>query len=323
MNSATRPSSSSQGRDDTGSTSKLGNLRQWQPACPVRASLLVCHGMAEHGARYARLATALNTQGIAVYAPDLRGHGPNAQHQLGQLPGGWAALEEDLASWLRALREYKPDLPVILLGHSMGSYLAQGLVLQHPALVDALILSGSNAHPPALSRIGCLAAAIEGCLRAESAPAQTLGKLSFGQFNKAFAPNRTEFDWLTRDPAEVDAYIRDPLCGFTLTANYWRGLFTTLLRIAEPKQLARISPELPTLILGGAQDPVSAGKGLPKLHARLQQAGLKRLELRVYPEARHEVFNEINREQITRETLDWILATLSLDSIGNPADENA
>jgi len=304
-------------------TPDLDQLRQWHPQAPSRASVLICHGMAEHGGRYARLAAALNAQGISVYAPDLRGHGPAAQARAGQLPGGWPAMEEDLRRWLAAIRKRKPDAPLVLLGHSMGSYLVQGLLLQHSALVDAVILSGSNAHPPALSRVGRFAAAIERTLRADDAPAQTLGKLSFGQFNKAFTPNRTDFDWLSRDPVEVDAYVNDPLCGFTLTADYWHDLFTTLLRIADVKQLRKIRPDLPVLIIGGDQDPVSAGNGLHKLQSRLQQAQLKQVELRLYPQARHEVFNEINREQVARETLDWIMATLSLDRIGKPTDENA
>ncbi|MEH6492792.1 alpha/beta hydrolase [Halopseudomonas sp.] len=301
----------------------LDLLRQWHPQTRSRANLLICHGMAEHGGRYARLAAALNAQGVSVYAPDLRGHGPAAGGALGQLPGGWPALESDLQQWLNAIRARDTHAPLILLGHSMGSYLVQGFLLQHSALVDAVILSGSNAHPPALSRVGRLAAALERALRADTAPATLLGKLSFGQFNKAFTPNRTDYDWLSRDADEVDAYVNDPFCGFTLTADYWHGLFTTLLRIADPEQLRKIRPDLPVLIIGGDQDPVSAGDGLRKLQSRLQQAQLKQVELRLYPQARHEVFNETNREQVTRETLDWIMATLSLDSIGNPADENA
>lgn len=304
-------------------TRDLNMMPQWQPADRIRANLIICHGMAEHGARYARLAKALTRQGIAVYAPNLRGHGPDAASQLGQLVGGWAALEADLLHWVQSVRSLCPDTPLILLGHSMGSYLVQGFLLQHSALIDAVILSGSNAHPPGLSRVGRLAARIEGLMRADGAAAETLGKLSFGQFNKAFTPNRTEFDWLSRDPAEVDAYINDPMCGFTLSADYWQELFSTLLRIANREQLQHIRPTLPLLIMGGDADPVSAGHGLRKLQQRLQQAQLKKVELLLYPQARHEVFNEINRDQVTSDMLSWIMTTLSLDSLGNPADENA
>lgn len=313
MNSASRPGDSA--------TIGLEQLPQWHPKRPPRANMIICHGMAEHGARYARLALSLNSAGIAVYAPNLRGHGPQAQ--LGQLPGGWAVLESDLLYLVNGVRATGPTIPLILLGHSMGSYLVQGFLLQHSNLIDAVILSGSNAHPPALSRIGHLAARIEGSLRAADAPAMTLGKLSFGQFNKAFAPNRTDFDWLSRDAAEVDAYINDPFCGFTLTAAYWRGLFTTLLRIADPKQLGKVRATLPVLIIGGEDDPVSAGNGLRKLLERLQQARLKQVELLLYPQARHEIFNEINRDQVTADTLSWIMTTLSLNSLRNSADENA
>ncbi|MEH6688446.1 MAG: alpha/beta fold hydrolase [Halopseudomonas sabulinigri] len=313
------------------SASKAGNpamtdlvhAPQWHPQGSVRANIIICHGMAEHGARYARLASNLTREGIAVYAPNLRGHGPQAEAKPGQLPGGWLTLESDLLHWVNEVRALYPDAPLMLLGHSMGSYLVQGFLLKHSALIDAVILSGSNAHPPTLSWFGRIAAQIEGRLRAPDAPAQTLGKLSFGQFNKAFAPNRTEFDWLSRDTAEVDAYINDPLCGFTLTATYWRGLFSTLLRIADKQQLANIKAGLPILIIGGENDPVSAGDGLRKLQQRLQQAQLQRVELVLYPQARHEIFNEINKDQVTSDTLNWIMTTLSLNTIENPADENA
>jgi len=301
----------------------LDQQPQWQPEVRTRASMIICHGMAEHGNRYARLARCLAREGIAVYAPNLRGHGPQARDTLGQLPGGWAALESDLLRAVTQVRALNPQAPMILLGHSMGSYLAQSFLLQHSALIDAVILSGSNAHPPALSRFGRLAAAIERRLRAENASARTLGKLSFGQFNQAFKPNRTEYDWLSRDPAEVDAYIDDPLCGFTLTADYWHELFGALLRIADQQQLKNLTKSIPILIVGGEHDPVSAGDGLLKLQQRLQQAQLKQVKLLLYPQARHEVFNETNRDQVTRDTLSWILTTLSLDSIRNPSDENA
>lgn len=287
-------------------------LHSWLPALqPVRAWIAISHGMAEHGGRYARLAEALNQQGYAVAALDQRGHGRSAEcgtrgHFADQ--DGWHKATGDIALMLAHCREQLPDLPLFLLGHSMGSYLVQGYLINNPATPDlaGVILSGSTAHPPMLSRFGLLAARLEGRLRGESVLATSMQRLSFGQFNQAFQPNRTDFDWLSRDPLEVDAYIQDPLCGFAVTARLWQDLFGGLLDIARRNRLAAIQRDLPLFIVGGGADPVSAGKGLLRLRQRLVDAGLTAVSLRLYDDARHELFNEINRDEVVSDLLEWL-----------------
>ena len=284
-------------------------VHHWLPEGQPVALVLISHGMAEHGARYTHLAEALVGRGYAAAALDQRGHGLSIQDgKRGHFSseGGWGRVTGDLLEVLEHLKSQFPDRPIHLLGHSMGSYIAQGFLLDHSHLVQTAILSGSNAHPPALSRFGRLVARAEGFLRGQDHPAPTMNRVSFGQFNRNFRPARTDFDWLSRDPEEVDAYINDPLCGFACTARLWQDLFGGLLAIADDQALKGIRKDLPILIVGGSADPVSAGSGLQKLQQRLQQAGLSRVELQLYPDARHEVFNETNRDQVVAQLIDWL-----------------
>ncbi|QHB29384.1 alpha/beta hydrolase [Pseudomonas monteilii] len=136
--------------------------------------------------------------------------------------------------------------------------------------------------------------------------------LSFGSFNKAFKPNRTAFDWLSRDPAEVDLYVNDPLCGFRCSNQLWLDLLQGLAQISQPSNLAQIDPNLPMLVIGGECDPVSAGKRLTHLADALRATGNRNVQLRVYPQARHEVLNETNRDEVTADILGWLEQALAL-----------
>lgn len=286
---------------------------QWLPGTDTpRAWVLISHGMAEHAGRYAWLAEQLNREGFAVAALDQRGHGQSITDQPGHFAdtGGWQKVTSDIGVLRRHLLDQTPGSPIFLLGHSMGSYIVQGHLLSQGEGLSGVILSGSNAHPPMLSRVGRMGAGIEGRLRGWRSPALTLGHLTFGQFNAAFKPNRTEFDWLSRDPAQVDAYIADPLCGFACTARLWYDLFGGLLEIADPGNLGRIPADLPVHIIGGSADPVSAGNGLATLQRRLTKAGLTAVSLQLYDGARHEIFNEINREQVAHDLLEWLTGQL-------------
>jgi alpha-beta hydrolase superfamily lysophospholipase len=301
---------------------------QWLPdAAHIRGWILISHGMAEHAGRYAWLADQLNREGYAVAALDQRGHGKSITDQAGHFADldGWRKVTSDIGALRAHLSELTDHAPVFLLGHSMGSYIVQSHLLASSEGLTGVVLSGSNAHPALLSRIGITAAHIEGRLRGWASPALTLGKLSFGQFNRSFQPNRTEFDWLSRDPAHVDAYVDDPLCGFECTARLWLDLFSGLVQIADPEQLARIPGPLPIRIIGGSADPVSAGNGLPKLKQRLNDAGLTAVNVQLYDGARHELFNETNREQVVGDLLAWLngLAPDTTCAHSEPSDVTA
>jgi alpha-beta hydrolase superfamily lysophospholipase len=291
------------------------HVNQWLPDAAPRAVVMLSHGMAEHSGRYARLAQALCDAGYALYALDQRGHGRTADEgTLGLFAekDGWNKVVGDLASLNQHIGQQQPGLPIILLGHSMGSYIAQAYLLHHSASLDAAILSGSNFQPVALYRAARLIARIERARQGVRGRSALIDFLSFGSFNKAFKPNRTAFDWLSRDPVEVDQYINDPLCGFRCTNQLWVDLLGGLQQISKASNLAQIDPGLPILVIGGECDPVSEGKRLNSLAHALREAGCQHLQLNIYPQARHEVFNETNREEVTADVLKWLDQALTL-----------
>ncbi|AZF65693.1 alpha/beta hydrolase [Pseudomonas sp. LBUM920] len=290
-------------------------VNQWLPEGETRAVVMLSHGMAEHSGRYARLAQALCGAGYGLYALDQRGHGRTADEgTLGLYAekDGWNKVVGDLASLNQHIGQQKPGLPIILLGHSMGSYIAQAYLLHHSASLTGAILSGSNFQPIALYRAAAVIARIERARQGLRGRSALIEFLSFGSFNKAFKPNRTAFDWLSRDPVEVDQYITDPLCGFRCTNQLWIDLLGGLQQISKASNLAQIDPGLPILVMGGECDPVSEGKRLKSLAYALREAGCQHLQLNIYPQARHEVFNETNRDEVTADVLAWLQQALTL-----------
>ncbi|WP_192562142.1 alpha/beta hydrolase [Pseudomonas gozinkensis] len=286
----------------------------WLPNSPLKAVILLAHGMAEHSARYARLAEAFCAEGYGVYAPDQRGHGKTADHgTLGHFADddGWCKVVGDLASLNQFLGQRHPGVPIVLLGHSMGSYIAQAYLLHHSASLHGAILSGSNFQPVALYRAARQIARFEKLRQGAKGRSALIEWLSFGSFNKAFKPAHTAFDWLSRDPAEVDRYANDPLCGFRCTNQLWIDLLGGLQQISKASNLAQIDPGLPLLVIGGECDPVSEGKRLTDLANALRTAGSQNLQLKIYPQARHELFNESNRDEVTADVLAWIDQALS------------
>lgn len=284
-------------------------VNQWLPDTPPKALIMLAHGMAEHSGRYARLAQALCEAGYGLYALDQRGHGRTADAgTLGLYAekDGWNKVVGDLASLNQHIGQHAPDVPIFLLGHSMGSYIAQAYLLHHSASLGGAILSGSNFQPVALYGAAKVIAHIERLRQGLRGRSALIEFLSFGSFNKAFKPNRTAFDWLSRDGAEVDKYINDPLCGFRCTNQLWVDLLGGLQQISKAHNLAQINPGLPILVMGGECDPVSEGKRLKSLAHALSEAGCQHVQLNLYPQARHELFNETNREEVTADVLAWL-----------------
>lgn len=284
-------------------------VNAWLPAEAPKAVVLLSHGMAEHSGRYQRLGEALGAAGYALYAHDQRGHGKTATHGvLGHYADeqGWAKVVGDLASVAQAIGQRHADTPVFLLGHSMGSYIALAYLQHHGAGLQGAILSGSNFQPVALYRSARLIARLERLRQGATGRSALIEWLSFGSFNKAFKPTRTRFDWLSRDTDEVDRYLKDPLCGFRCSNQFWVDLLGGLQQISKRSNLAQIDPGLPLMVIGGECDPVSEGKRLKDLASALVEAGHQMLQLKVYPQARHEVLNETNREEVTRDVIHWL-----------------
>ena len=217
---------------------------RWLPDGPPKAVVQIAHGLAEHAERYARVAEALTRAGYAVYADDHRGHGRTAQtpDDLGLFAerNGWKKCIDDL--WLvnRRIAADHPDVPIVLLGHSLGSFMVQYFISEHGDGLAAAVLSASNGKPPPIAPIGLLLARLERLRLGQRGHSPVMQALFFGAFNKPFKPARTPFDWLSRDTAEVDKYIVDPLCGFESTVQLYIDLLEGLRETAQPSRQARI-----------------------------------------------------------------------------------
>ncbi len=252
----------------------------------------IAHGLAEHAARYDRLALALNAAGFAVHAHDHRGHGrsvasPDRWGDFGS--PGFAGLIDDVAAYGATLA--RDGLPLFLLAHSMGSFAAQSVLLEHSGQYAGVVLSGSTALDVLADNL-----------------AQSQGPVGLEAFNAGFE-HRTGYEWLSRDAAEVDAYVADPLCGFDVPPDAIPQMFSQAGRLADPDALSGIRPDLPILIVSGQADPLSGdGQLVQLLGQRYREAGVSDVITRVHPGARHEVFNETNREEITSEVVDWLTA---------------
>lgn len=289
-------------------------VNHWFADQAPKGVVMIAHGMAEHSGRYARLAQALVHAGFSVYAHDQRGHGKTAEHGvLGHYADqdGWQKVADDLASINHHIRQQYPQAPIFLLAHSMGSYIAQAYLMQHSCSLQGAILSGSNYQTATLYRAAGLIARFERWRQGSTGRSALMDFLSFGSFNKAFKPNRTDFDWLSRDPIEVDKYINDPLCGFRGTNQFWIDFLGGLQQISTRGSLLQIDNKLPLLVIGGGSDPVSDGKRLDDLANALSNAGSRHLQLKIYPQARHELFNETNRDEVTALLIDWLEQTLA------------
>jgi alpha-beta hydrolase superfamily lysophospholipase len=254
----------------------------------------IAHGLAEHAGRYDELARSLNSAGYAVYASDHRGHGRTAasSEELGffAAANGWRACLDDLDTLRRHIASEHPGVPVVLLGHSMGSFLAQQIAGEKGGALAGLVLSGSYLQPRGLARAGELFARFEAWRLGARGRSGLLAALTFGAYNRRFAPVRTPFDWLSRDAASVDRYRADPKCGFRPTTQ-----------LPGPPQ------QLPVYLIAGARDPVAAvDPGARRLAASFRDAGVASVTQRIYPEARHELFHEINRNEVTRELIAWL-----------------
>jgi alpha-beta hydrolase superfamily lysophospholipase len=285
-------------------------VRGWVIDQP-KAIVQILHGMAEHSARYARLAQALAEAGYSTYAHDHRGHGRSIPE--GGSPGhkadsdGWNRIVEDAHGVNREIAKRHPNVPIIILGHSMGSFVLQQLLFEHPNDMIAAALSGSNGKPPPVAMLGKLVARIERARVGKRKPSPVMQKLTFEDYNKAFAPNRTEFDWLSRDNDEVDKYVADPLCGFAVSTQVWIDMLAALDRISNPRNVAKVPKGIPLYLFAGDRDPVGDyGNGVKRLYEAYKRAAIFDVRLKLYPDARHELFNETNREEVTEDFIAWL-----------------
>lgn len=275
-----------------------------------RAVIQIVHGMAEHAERYARFASAAVAQGYAVHADDHRGHGaavaPGDQGFLAE-HNGWDLVVADLSALLDRIRETYPGVPVILLGHSWGSFLARDLASRRGGELAGLIILGTGAGPGTLTAPGMALASAESRMRGARHRSRLLHALAFMPYRRHFAPNRTEVDWLSRDEEEVDRYLADPRCGFVCTARFFHDILGGMDRVSDVEHAASMPRGLPLLLASGESDPVGAmGAGVRRVATMYRRAGVREVSLLLYPGARHELLNETNRDEVTADLLAWI-----------------
>ena len=280
--------------------------RIWEPEGKVRAVLQILHGMAEYIDCYDEMARRLNQAGILVVGFNYPGHGETAE-QLGWFgKGGFDMLVETAHALRLSVQEAYPGVPYFLLGHSMGSFVARNYWLKYEKGLSGVILSGTGWFPPSLVLPGLLLAGLMCDFGAEKKPAKLIENMSFAGYNKEWSPARTPKDWISRNERKVDAYIADPLCGFTFTGGAYRDMFRGMQKM-YPRHLSALERDLPVLLYTGAPDPLGGrGEGVKKVAAELIAAGVKDVTVKLYENGRHEMHNEPNREEVFTDLIAWI-----------------
>jgi alpha-beta hydrolase superfamily lysophospholipase len=283
---------------------------KWAPSYRPRAVLQIAHGGVEHAKRYERVAEYLNNEGFVVYANDHRAHGKTAgtMERAGKAGhDGWNGIVRDFKQLTDIIRAEDPGLPIFVLGHSLGSIVAQQYMEEYGKGVKGVILSGTFGT---LGDTTEVSAAIDHAIATEGldAPSMVIAGM-FGAFNEPFEGD-TGFEWLSRDTAEVQKYVDDPWCGtFPLSNEFVRDFFNGMAEIWKPENEAKIPKSLPVYVISGAQDPAGGFTETAKvLVNRYEALGLEDLTCKFYPEARHEILNETNRDEVQADILAWLIS---------------
>lgn len=283
------------------------NVTLWDDVEKPQAIIQIAHGMAEYSARYDDYASFLNSKGFIVVASDHRGHGLTSGYDKRGITNGHAFTDTlgDLAMVTEHMA-YKYYLPVILLGHSYGSFLAQAYITKYGQLISGLALSGSAYLNNASVKLGALISKIQMSLFNPEKEAKLIRKMSFDTYNKPFKAEKLEFSWLSRDKNNVNKYIKDDFCGHPMSIAFQYSFLNSVYKIYSPDKLAAIPKKLPIMILSGDSDPVGNRGKLPlKLYEVYKQIGLENVEIKLYKDARHEILNEINKKEVYNDTLNF------------------
>lgn len=301
-------------------TSQAAGYFFTDPGQPPRAILQISHGMCEYIGRYRDFAAFMAAHGFAVCGNDHLGHGATSQSDEtdGFLSpkGGRFYMLRDLKTMNGLARSRWPGLPLILLGHSMGSFFARWFAETYPDALDALILSGTGGPNPAAGA-GLAMTAMLGKLRGQAYRSQAVHNMAFGAYLKRVENPVTPYDWISRDKEIVAAYANDPKCTFQFTVSAFHELMATLRTVSRPEWAGKIRRDLPIYIFSGDADPVGDyGKGVRTVYGRLKEAGVADLTLKLYPGGRHEMLNETNRAEVYEDVLAWCEAHLAAPGRG-------
>lgn len=283
--------------------------REYIPSSEPKGIIQLAHGIAEYIQRYDAFARFLCENGYIVAGNNHLGHGPTADETVlgwcGEA-GGWEAMVEDLHSLHKLLRKEHPGLPCYLFGHSMGSFLVRTFIIRFRGSLDGAVLCGTGHQPIQMLRVGFDTARLVCRKNGTHFKSKLLQTLLFGQNNKGIENARSAFDWLSRDEDVVSAYVEDPLCGFLPSAGLVRDMLGGMCFIEKPRNLERMTKDLPVLFISGDKDPVGEyGKGVMRAYKAFLRVGMKDVTMKLYSGARHELLNETNREEVYEEVLQW------------------
>ena len=283
---------------------------KWTPDGEIKGILQIVHGIAEFVERYDDFACYLNSQGYLVVAEDHMGHGKSIEggSTQGFFHGGWFAAVDDTVKLMKDTMAEHPGIPYVLFGHSMGSFMARTILAKYPdSGITAAVICGTGWLPKA--PLPALIKVVEGICKknGEEVPSQQLQGMVFGGYNKKIENSRTPCDWLTRDETIVDAYVADPLCGFIPACGLLRDMMKGISYIQQEKHLKTMKKHLPVFFIAGQEDPVGPyGKGVEKAAKEFKKAGMINVACKIYPECRHEILNELNKQDVYEDVAKWL-----------------
>ena len=276
----------------------------------------VAHGLAEHIKRYEHLAMFLNSKGIIVIGHDHRGHGQTGE-KVGEYgffaeSNGFERTVDDMKEVYDFIKNQYPELPVFLMGHSMGSFLVRRFLQRFQVSLYGVILSGTGGNPGYILKVAKKLAETQVKKWGNRAESPFLQKLTTGSYNKKFTNANTGYEWLTRDSEQVSTYINDPYCGKVGTTGFFQDLYYGLDMIHRNEEVSKIDRNLPFYLFSGDMDPVgNYTKGVNKLINQLRKHGIKQIDYKFYENGRHEMLNEVNREVVYEDIYRWIEKNLN------------
>lgn len=287
------------------------HARMCVPDTEPRAIVQIIHGIAEYIDRYDEFMSFLADNGIIAVGTDHLGHGKSieSEEQTGffAYDNGWDYVVRDEEVLRLAMHENYPELPIIVFGHSMGSFMTRTLLIRYPDAFNAAIISGTGNQGSALVNGGLFMGNLVTGLKGAHHYSKFLNNLAFGSYNKIYENPKTEYDWLSRAEANVQKYIDDPLCGFIPSCSLFRDMMTGVKFITNRKNLTAMNKDMPVYFMSGDKDPVGeCGKGVQKAYNNFLEAGMKDVSIKLYPGGRHEMLNEINKDEVYTDILAWL-----------------
>ncbi len=281
----------------------------------IRCVVQIVHGMAEYIERYEEFAEFLTERGCVVTGEDHMGHGKS----VGKTGKYGYFCEQDPATVLvrdvhrlkKTTQALYPEVPYVIMGHSMGSFITRNYMFRYGTGISAAVIMGTGMQPPALLKVSKAVAGMQKVFCGPKHVSGLIDKLAFGSYNKRIRNPATPFDWLSRDGERVEKYILDPMCGFVFTANGFSTLFELISRLNKQENLERIPSSLPVLMVSGDADPVGDyGRGVQRAYESLRNAGLENITLKLYEGGRHELLNETNRDEVMQDVFRWMEETI-------------